>query len=108
MVRVVIERSSDGKITGYSGYGHALYASRGEDIVCAAISMLLQTTLLGLIEVVRAEVKYSQEEGSLSCRLAPGQEQDEKAQVLMETMLLGLRNIEDSYGDHFVIQEKEV
>ena len=35
-------------IIGFSAEGHTGFADRGEDIVCAAISVLTQTAVIGL------------------------------------------------------------
>lgn len=41
----------DGTLTGIESKGHSGYAQRGSDIVCAAVSTLMQSLVLGLEEV---------------------------------------------------------
>jgi len=99
MIIVAVTRSEE-KITGYSVRGHAGYKPPGEDIVCAAVSMLAQTALLGLHRFIREGLTYEiLESGVLRCTL-PG-ETDEKERVqadaILETMVLGLKNLEKSY-----------
>lgn len=43
MLRVVIEVDSCGLLRGYHASGHAGFAKRGRDIVCAAATSLLRT-----------------------------------------------------------------
>ena len=46
----------DGALTGYRAVGHTGYAEAGQDIVCAAVSALTQSTLNGLKNVLEAPV----------------------------------------------------
>jgi len=56
MVQIKVERGS-GKIHIKSD-GHANYAKHGSDIVCAGISAILETTVLGLTELAIAYPDY--------------------------------------------------
>ena len=49
---------ADGSVSGFRAEGHSGYAAYGEDILCAAISALTQTTLLGLLNVIGIPVTY--------------------------------------------------
>ena len=48
MIRISVVRDRRGDIVGWSVSGHSGFAPRGEDIVCAGVSAIVQTTLLGL------------------------------------------------------------
>ena len=94
-------RRPDGALTGYRAQGHTGYAEAGEDIVCAAVSALTQTTLNGLQNVLKAPVMFEidDEAALLEARLTPQatEAQVEAAQLLLKTLLEGLRAIERSY-----------
>ena len=45
---VTFFKRSDGALIGYRAGGHSGYAEAGEDIVCAGVSALTQSTLNGL------------------------------------------------------------
>ncbi|TLM99480.1 ribosomal-processing cysteine protease Prp, partial [bacterium] len=47
MIVLSVDRKA-GKITGFTLEGHARVAPHGEDLVCAAVSMMAQSVLLGL------------------------------------------------------------
>ena len=98
---VTFYRRSDGKLVGYRAEGHTGYAEAGEDIVCAAVSALTQTTLNGLREVLKAPVMFKIDDRSafLEARLTPEatENQLQQAQLLLETLLQGLQAIERSY-----------
>lgn len=98
---VAFFRRADGALTGYRASGHTGYAEAGSDIVCAAVSALTQTTLNGLREVLKAPVVFEidDEAAILEAKLSPQatEEQVQKAQLLLQTLLEGLRAIERSY-----------
>ena len=98
---VTFFRRQDGALTGYRAEGHAGYAEAGEDIVCAAVSALTQSTLNGLQSVLKAPVMFEidDEAAILAARLSPEatEAQVKQAQLLLETLLEGLRAIERSY-----------
>ena len=45
MISIEIFRDSEGNILGLKSRGHAGYAKRGSDVVCAAVSMLVINSL---------------------------------------------------------------
>lgn len=109
MTTVTIFRQN-GRIAGFSAKGHTGFAEAGEDIVCSAVSAITQTAVLGLTEVLKLSAVVSVHDAKLSCML----EKDiadidwQKAELILETMALGLRSIADSYGDYIKIIEREV
>lgn len=102
MIRIVFLERGD-KLIGFEAKGHAGYAERGADIVCAAVSGILITAANGLEAVARAPVETRQddESGLLAAVLAanPEQEAAERAGVILETARLGLLEIEKQYPD---------
>ena len=55
---VTFFRRADGTLIGYRSQGHTGYAEAGQDIVCAAVSALTQSTLNGLRSVLKAPVMF--------------------------------------------------
>ena len=98
---VAFYRRADGALTGYRAQGHTGYAEVGQDIVCAAVSALTQSTLNGLKNVLEAPVTASIDDQSatLEARLAPEatEAQIRQAQLLLRTLLEGLQAIQRSY-----------
>ena len=109
MTVVDIIRDKEGRYLGFECYGHADdNAQEGEDIICSAISMLVINTVNSLETLAGAQITYAwaEEGGDISCRFeAPP---DEKAALLVDSMLLGLRSVRETYGgDYLVINLKE-
>ena len=98
---VTFFRRSDGALIGYRASGHSGYAAAGEDIVCAGVSALTQSTLNGLQNVLKAPVRFDIDArtASLEAELKPEATEEEldRAQLLLVTLLEGIQAIERSY-----------
>ncbi len=101
MTTVEVKRSS-GHIVSLSADGHTGYGVEGEDIVCAALSSIIQTALLGLMQVAGVDVKFVRrdEEGYLSFELS-SLDYDERhdADMILDTMLCGISDLYETYSD---------
>ena len=110
MVKVKFVRSS-GNIVSFKMKGHAMprEAKLDVDLICAAISAISQTTVIGIEEVLKIKVKYCIEDGFLNLNLENQTLEDiERCQVLLETMILGLKSIEITYGKYIKVETEEV
>ncbi len=110
MIKIIIYRSKEGKISGFKVTGHSGYEDSGKDIVCSAVSALTQSSLLGLLKVAEADADYNISEGCLTCSLK-SQESGKKeimCEAILETMYEGLLNIRESYKKNIHIVEEEV
>ena len=92
MIEIRIFSQTDGKISGFSVTGHSGTAERGQDIVCAGVSSLTQTALLGIMEYLHREVDYDIASGKLTVRLKSVP--DDLTEAIMQSMLLGLIEIQ--------------
>ncbi|MBE6073698.1 MAG: ribosomal-processing cysteine protease Prp [Selenomonas ruminantium] len=92
MIEIRIFSQTDGKISGFSVTGHSGTAERGQDIVCAGVSSLTQTALLGIMEYLHREVDYDIASGKLTVRLKSAP--DDLTEAIMQSMLLGLIEIQ--------------
>lgn len=98
MIDVQVRRVH-GRVTGFTVHGHAGYAPRGEDIVCAAVSALTDTVTLSLLRLAGVAVRVEAREGHLACSLPEVLEDDaaERADLLINTLLLGVEEIARAY-----------
>lgn len=105
--------------------GHSGYEESGKDIVCAGISALTQAALWGLEEVVKISLDVKLEETgevfyqgrsrrtvpstTMRCSLPPitDEKQQIMARAILETMLIGLRQIENLYHEYVSIDDEE-
>ena len=108
---VTFLKRSDGALIGYTACGHSGFDEAGRDIVCAGISVLTQTTLNGLKNVLKAPVMFDQDDDGafIEAILTPEatNEQVQQAQLLLQTLLEGLQAIQRSYPRNLRIIFKE-
>ena len=104
MTHIDVKRNVEGHIVECHFRGHAEAGPYGEDVVCAAISMLSQTSLLGLHEVAQQSMEYRIEDGELDILLS--EPITERGQTILETMLLGIKNVADQYSDFVRVSEQ--
>jgi hypothetical protein len=97
---------SGGRTRSIEIQGHAGFAQKGEDIVCAGLSTIIQSLAIGLKEILGrtdVEVKKDAESGFMSVSL--GGSEEKCATVLMETAAESLRAMAESYPSHVRITE---
>jgi len=95
MTTVVIFKSKD-SYKGFTCTGHAEFASSGKDIICASVSVLIINTLNAIEKIANEKTDVTAEDGVIECHF-PDKIND-KTKLLMDTMLLGLEDIEKNYG----------
>ena len=107
MIQVTFKKNSRGLITQFEVKGHASFAPRGEDIVCAAVSALTQTAVMSLEKIAGLEPDVQVTDGYLSCRLpeVPGAGKIEVS-VIMDSMALGLEETAENYPGYLRIYYK--
>ena len=97
MIRVRIERDATGRIRGFEAKGHAGAGPKGNDIVCAAVSVLTDSVFLGLDRHLKRAMEWSANSGDISVRLKDAP--DEMTEAILATMVLGLTEIQKLYPD---------
>lgn len=109
MITVTVTREN-GDPVGFTVKGHANMGEYGEDLVCAAVSAIVQTAILGITEVCHISAGVSIEEGETVCILSKDANADaiQRAGIVMNTMIAGLRSIQQSYPGTLKFRNKEV
>jgi len=108
MLKVTVYRDSDDRIRGFQISGHSGYSESGSDIVCAAVSALAENTVNSIETFTEDPVEIeavNEEEGFLHFRL---ETVSEESGLLLNSLVLGLQNIADSYGQFVQIRFEEV
>lgn len=109
MTAITIYQSGDGEYRRVTCKGHAGYAAYGKDIVCASVSCLVINTINSLDELVheKMEIEARDDEGYIDCRFPNTLSRE--GRLLMDSLILGLGNIRDSYGKRYLeLKFKEV
>lgn len=107
MVVVRIKRDQDSNPFSVEVKGHALFAPGGSDIVCAAVSVLVQSVLFAMEDLLGIKPPHKLREGFflLSAPQQVESSENEKFLLLLETMLLGLKEIAKTYPHHIDYKE---
>lgn len=90
----------DGAVVRVLANGHAGYAESGSDIVCAAVSAVMETALLGLKKVAGVTVDSVRDEkkGFLEFWLKTDAAEKRDCQVILQTMLAGITDLTESWS----------
>ncbi len=109
MINVQINKEAN-RIISFSVKGHAYADDPGKDVVCASMSILAQTTVLALYEVAGIDIVYEIDNGWLYCKLPPNLDakKRERANIILDSMLVGMKATEEMYSDYIEISYKEV
>jgi len=99
MISVIVEKT-EGRWHSLHSIGHAGYAQAGEDIVCAAVSALLINACNSLEAFTDDTFEGEEADGKLELTFPDGL--SEKGSLLMDSLLLGLQQIEEEYGSEFL------
>lgn len=115
MIRVNIYKDKHKDITKFFIAGHAGFADKGFDIVCAAVSILAHTALISLNEVCEInenDLDYfiDDNEGVFKVSLPINLDikRRKKANIVLKTMELGLKSIMENYPENITLKYREV
>lgn len=97
MIKVKIEQ---GKITAR---GHAGYAPKGQDIVCAAFSVLSLTLDTAVKKLTDDDIQISLESGSMEARW---QQISPQGQLLINAYIEGVKALAENYPEYITVQAR--
>ena len=110
MTIITVYALENGLLKGFEAGGHAgAKKVRGYDLVCCAVSALTQTGVNALCAVAEVTPDVVVRDGYLRCILPDGlgEAADEKAQIVLRTIMTGLTDIQKIYPTLVRIQQKE-
>ncbi|MBS4173691.1 ribosomal-processing cysteine protease Prp [Bacillus sp. FJAT-49736] len=106
MIHVQIMQTSDGNISSFKMKGHADFAEKGQDIVCAGASAVSFGSINAIMELTGVKPDIQQSNGGyLECTIPDALPNDiaEKVQLLLHGMVISLQTIERDYGKYIKI-----
>ena len=108
MITITIYQNRE-DVTGFRCIGHSGYAESGSDIICAGVSALVINTINSIDALTTSSFHLDTEEESGLIDFTFEEVADHDAQLLVESMILGLQGIRNDYGNEFIILDfKEV
>ncbi len=102
MITVTIYKNQEDEYVGFQCKGHAGYGPHGKDIVCASVSVLIINTINSIEAFTydKCKVDTDEEEGLIECIFHS--EPSAEAALLLDSMVLGLQEIEKKYEDEYL------
>lgn len=92
--------------------GHTGYGVEGEDIVCSAVSSIVQTAALGLLMVASVPVKIDRDDkkGFFEIIIPENLSDDKKhdVNIILSTMLCGISDLREEYSDFIELEVENV
>jgi uncharacterized protein YsxB (DUF464 family) len=112
MIEIIVNRRQpDRSIRSFRVSGHAEFDKPGKDLVCAGVSSVTVGTVNAIEEVAGVEMECRMAKGFLSAVLPEGmtEEQERQAALLLESMLVMLRSIRETYhGNYISMKESDI
>lgn len=108
MIKVKVKRLSPEfpLMTAYQVTGHAFYDEPGKDIVCSAVSAISVGTVNAIERLTGVKPQAKMRKGYLEVTLPSDYQAsaNDQVQLLLESMLVMLDTIEQSYGQYIKIE----
>jgi len=96
VIDVLVELDADSRLLSFEAAGHANHGIKGYDIVCAAVTILLRTTVR-VLSSIEADVR-AEKRGNLQFRiLRSDDEQAERLRYAAEFLWLGITSLQEEY-----------
>ena len=96
MTRLVVFKDGE-HYSGFECTGHSGYAQQGEDIVCASVSVLLETLVSSIQDLTEDEISYDINYGD--ARLTY-KDLSEKSRTLIDSFFIGCCGIVECYPEY--------
>ncbi|MCL6445359.1 MAG: ribosomal-processing cysteine protease Prp [Alicyclobacillus sp.] len=103
MIRLVVEEDQ-GRIVRFRVSGHAGYADAGQDIVCAAVSVLVTNAINSMERFLQVQPTIAEHGAALDCRIPEPAVQDAGVQLLLRSMVFGVEQTADQYPKNVRIE----
>ena len=100
MIKVKVEKKQ-AKYKKITITGHALYDDYGKDIVCAAVSSIVTTTVNGILALDKGSLSYMVSKMGMKIDL---KNEDQTTQILIKNMISLLKELEGNYPDNIEVK----
>lgn len=106
MLEVTFFRDSRNRLSSVFAGGHAETGEYGRDLVCAAVSAVLQAARLGLEAHAKVPLEIVQAPGELRIAWPEDARDNASVEAIVATAELAVRQIAAQYPDHVGVKTK--
>ena len=107
MTKIKFFKVQDGYI-GFECSGHTGYAKSGKDILCAAISSITQSCVMGITKVLNVNAKVTKDDDSGYLKIELPKDLDKeiysKSQVLLQTLYISILDLMEGYSKYISME----
>ena len=111
MTKILVIKSNN-KFERIICEGHTGYGVEGEDIVCSAVSSIVQTAALGMLTVAAAPVSVIKDDEKAYFEIVIpkdlSKEVDHDVQIIFATMMCGIGDLLEEYSDFIELEVQNV
>lgn len=100
MIKVKVEKQN-AKYKKITILGHAMYDDYGKDIVCAAASSIVTTTVNGILSLDKGSLSYMVSKKGVSIDI---KSTDTTTQILINNMVSLLKELEKNYKENIEVK----
>jgi uncharacterized protein len=100
VVRVEIRRDGRQRLSSLFARGHAGWAESGSDIVCAAVSAIVQAGWLGIEQVANVALTAERDEDHVLLRWPEDARDDAALVAIVRTVELSVEALAQQYPEH--------
>lgn len=108
MLEVTFFRDDHDRFAALTAYGHADFDDYGQDIVCAAVSSILQAARLGLEHYAGGEIEASQDAGELKITWGEGERDRESLQAILTAAELAVMQVARRFPEHVSLARERI
>lgn len=110
MIKINLHYNKQGNLWRFVLDGHAGYADHGQDIVCAAVSMIVINTINSIDLLTQENLLLEEDDrgGYIDCSFPDIKvnKGSKEALLLLTSMDLGLNSIKEQYGEYIQLITK--
>ena len=95
------------RITGFSISGHSGFEDAGKDIVCAAVSAVVEMAEITINDVcgAKAKTRVKEDQARVTLTLPVSCDEEETVQAVLAGMMVYLCSLRDNYPDYIEVLE---
>ena len=107
MITITVLKDQSGNYMGFHSFGHAEFADAGEDIICAAVSMLVINTINSMEVLLHESFQCDSDDENGFIHFRFQGVPSDNAKLLMDSMILGLKEVQKQYGKKYILLKFE-
>lgn len=104
MIHVTVNINDEGQVYAFTMSGHAEFDEYGKDIVCAGASAVVFGSANAVINMTDVNPKINMNEDEGLFHFEVDEPEVEKLQIILESMIISLKTIEEEYGEYITIK----